>query len=133
MTSASKLRAGLQKVQNNYQVIVGTPKTVLPKIKSILQVLRPGVFIMFSVQGPVSDEDRKRSMRLFAQEIMPALHEYGKEIGLPDAFMRTPGSVTLNDGVSRSAVVDRGPLKELGLQIRHSRSRIKKKIGAACK
>jgi hypothetical protein len=47
---------------------------------------------------------------------MPALHEYGKERGLPDAFMRTPGSVTLNDGVSRSAVVDRGPLKELGLR-----------------
>jgi len=111
-----KLRAGLQKVQNNYQVIVGTPKTVLPKIKTILEVLRPGVFIMFSVQGPVGNEDRQRSMRLFAQEIMPALHEYGKEIGLPDAFMRTPGSVPLNDGVSRSPVADRGPLKELGLR-----------------
>ena len=111
-----KLRAGLQKVQNNYQVIVGTPKTVLPKIKTILQVLRPGVFIMFSVQGPVGNEDRQRSMRLFAQEIMPALHEYGKEIGLPDAFARTPGSVPLNDGVARSPVADRGPLKELGLR-----------------
>ena len=47
---------------------------------------------------------------------MPALQEYGKEIALPDAFMRTPGSVTLNDGVSRSPVADRGLLKELGLR-----------------
>jgi len=111
-----KLVAGLDKVQRNYQVIAGTPATVLPKIKAILRILRPGVFIMFSVQGPVSNEDRRTSMRLFAQDVMPALHEYAREIDLPDPFQRTPGSVALNGGASRAPVADRTPLKELGLR-----------------
>ena len=50
----------------------------MPKIKAILSVLRPGVFIMFSIQGPVGNEDRMTSMRLFAQEVMPALKEHAK-------------------------------------------------------
>jgi len=111
-----KLVAGLDKVKRNYQVIAGTPKTVVPKIKAILNILRPGVFIMFSVQGPVSNEDRMASMRLFAQEVMPALHEHAKAIDLRDPFQRTPGSVALTGGVSRGPVSDRSPLKELGLR-----------------
>jgi len=110
-----KLVAGLEKVKRNYQVIAGTPKTVLPKIKAILSILRPGVFIMFSVQGPVGNEERMASMRLFAQEVMPALHDYAREIDLPDPFQRTPGSVALN-GAARAPVADRIPLKELGLR-----------------
>jgi alkanesulfonate monooxygenase SsuD/methylene tetrahydromethanopterin reductase-like flavin-dependent oxidoreductase (luciferase family) len=111
-----KLRAGLDKVKRNYQVIAGTPKSVADKVKTILRVLRPGIFIMFSVQGPVSNEDRRTSMRLFAQEVMPALKEYAKEIDLPDPFQRAPGSVKLAAGTSRIAVADRAPLAELGLR-----------------
>jgi len=111
-----KLVAGLEKVKRNYQVIAGTPASVTAKVKAILRILRPGVFIMFSVQGPVSNEDRRTSMRLFAQEVMPALHEYAKEIDLPDSFQRTPGSVSLNGGTSRGPVVERAPLQELGLR-----------------
>jgi alkanesulfonate monooxygenase SsuD/methylene tetrahydromethanopterin reductase-like flavin-dependent oxidoreductase (luciferase family) len=111
-----KLRGGLEKVMRNYQVIAGTPATVTKKVKAILSILRPGVFIMFSVQGPVSDEDRRTSMRLFAQEVMPALRDYAKEIDLPDPFQRTPGSVTLSNGAKRAPVADRGPLAELGLR-----------------
>jgi hypothetical protein len=55
-------------------------------------------------------------MRLFAQDVMPALHEYARELDLPDPFQRTPGSVALNDGTSRAPVADRSPLKELGLR-----------------
>ena len=97
-------------------MIVGTPKTVIAEAEGDPDVLRPGSLMIFSVQGPVANEDRQTSMRLIAQEIIPALKEHAKSIDLPDAFERTPGSVTLNDGVSRSAVVDRGPLKELGLR-----------------
>jgi alkanesulfonate monooxygenase SsuD/methylene tetrahydromethanopterin reductase-like flavin-dependent oxidoreductase (luciferase family) len=111
-----KLRAGLEKVKRNYQVIAGTPASVTPKIKAILRVLRPGVFIMFSVQGPVSNEDRQASMRLFAQEVMPALRAYAKEIDLPDPFERTPGSIPLAAGTKRAPVADRAPLAELGLR-----------------
>lgn len=111
-----KLRAGLDKVKRNYQVIAGTPKTVTEKIKTILRVLRPGIFIMFSVQGPVADEERRASMRLFAREVLPAIKDYAREIDLPDPFQRTPGSVKLAAGTARIAVSDRGPLAELGLR-----------------
>ena len=111
-----KLRGGLDKVMRNYQVIAGTPASVIPKIKAILRILRPGVFIMFSVQGPVSNEERRNSMRLFAEDVMPALRDYAKEIDLPDPFERTPGSVALSSGAKRAPVADRGPLAELGLR-----------------
>jgi len=110
-----KLFAGYQTAQKNYQIIAGTPKTVIPKIKAMLRVLRPGIFIMFSVQGPVSNEERMTSMRLFAQEVIPALRDYAKEIDLPDPVERKPGSVQLRNG-SRAPVVDRAPLAELGLR-----------------
>jgi len=110
-----KLKGGLEKVMRNYQVIAGTPANVTQKVKAILRILRPGVFIMFSVQGPVSNEERQSSMRMFAQEVMPALRAYAKELDLPDPFERTPGSVALTNGTKRAPVADRGPLAELGL------------------
>jgi hypothetical protein len=54
-------------------------------------------------------------MRLFAQGVMPGLHEYAREIDLPDPFERTPGSIELING-TRQNVVDRTPLQELGLR-----------------
>jgi hypothetical protein len=67
------------------------------------------------VQGAASNEQRMGNMRMFAQEVMPALREYGKEIGLLDAFQKTPGSVKLEGGAVRSSVNDRELLYELGL------------------
>jgi hypothetical protein len=111
-----KLHAALLRGQQNLQVIVGTPKTVIPKIKTIMSVLRTGIFIILSIQGPVGDDDRRTSMRLFAQEVIPELKAYAKEIDLPDPFERAPGSVKLVPGTTRAPVVDRGPLAALGLK-----------------
>jgi len=55
------------------------------------------------------------SMRLLAQEVMPAMKEYAKEIDLPDPFERFPGSVKLQAGSKRAPVVDRTPLASLKL------------------
>src|SRR5216684_7891112 len=65
-----KLIPGYQKAQRALQLIIGTPKSVIPKLKAILSVLRPGALIIFSVQGPVSNEDRQISMKLIAQEVI---------------------------------------------------------------
>jgi len=102
--------------QQNMQVIVGTPQTVLPKIKTIMSVLRIGIFIVLHIQGPVADDDRRTSMRLFAEKVIPELKAHAKEIGLADPFERTPGSVKLAPGTKRAPVVDREPLKGLGLK-----------------
>src|SRR5436309_23039 len=109
-----KLHAALLRGQKNLQVIVGTPKTVIPKIKSIMSVLRTGIFIILSIQGPAGNEERRTSMRLFAEEVIPALKEHAKAIDLPGPFERAPGSVKLTPGVKRASVVDRGLLAALG-------------------
>jgi alkanesulfonate monooxygenase SsuD/methylene tetrahydromethanopterin reductase-like flavin-dependent oxidoreductase (luciferase family) len=88
-----KLHAALMRGQQNMQVIVGTPTTVIPKIKAIMSTLRVGIFIILSLQGPHSDEERRTSMRLFAEEVIPALKEHARAIDLPDPFQRTPGSI----------------------------------------
>ena len=61
-------------------------------------MLRPGV-VIFQRARAGGEKDRQTSMRLIAQEIIPALKEHAKSIGLLDAFERTPGSVNLNGGV----------------------------------
>jgi hypothetical protein len=50
-----------------------------------------------------------------AEEVMPAIREYAKEIELPDPYERVPGSVTLQAETQRAPVVDRQPLTALGL------------------
>ncbi|MGA2410703.1 MAG: LLM class flavin-dependent oxidoreductase [Candidatus Binataceae bacterium] len=86
-------------------VISGTPKTVLPKIRRILETLRPSVFGFFATQGPVSLEDRMTNIRLLGQEVLPAVREYGKELGLVDPFEREPGSRTYIPGTQREPLV----------------------------
>jgi hypothetical protein len=111
-----KLQAALVRGQQNMQVLAGTPATLIPKIKAIMSVLRTGIFIILSIQGPVGDEDRRTSMRLFAEEVIPAMKAHAKEIGISDPFERTPGSVKLAAGAKRAPVVDREPLAALGFK-----------------
>jgi alkanesulfonate monooxygenase SsuD/methylene tetrahydromethanopterin reductase-like flavin-dependent oxidoreductase (luciferase family) len=110
-----KLHAALLRAQNNLQVIVGTPKTVIPRLKNILTVLRTGIFIILSIQGPIGDDDRRTSMRLFGQEVIPELKAHARAIDLLDPFERKPGTVKLAPGTRRAPVVDRAPLATLGL------------------
>jgi alkanesulfonate monooxygenase SsuD/methylene tetrahydromethanopterin reductase-like flavin-dependent oxidoreductase (luciferase family) len=110
-----KLASGYERVQENLQVIVGTPKTVIPKIKTLLQVLRPGIFIFFNVQGAVSNADRLTCVRLLAQEVVPAIRDYAKEIELLDPGERQPGTVTVQAGTRRTPVVDRDALAAAGV------------------
>jgi alkanesulfonate monooxygenase SsuD/methylene tetrahydromethanopterin reductase-like flavin-dependent oxidoreductase (luciferase family) len=108
-----KLMAAYDKAQKDYLMIVGSPKTVIEKVKTILRLLRVSILTVFQVQGTVNNEERQNSMRLFAQEVMPAVREYAKELNLTDPFERFPGSVRLPAGVARLPVVDRTPLASL--------------------
>jgi hypothetical protein len=55
-------------------------------------------------------------MRLFAQQVIPALKAHAEKIDLLDPFQRKPGSVKLEPGTKRAPVVDRKRLKDLGLK-----------------
>ena len=67
-------------------------------------------------EDPVCNEDRMKCVRLLAEEVAPALREYGKELGLPDPYEQEPGIVRAFAGANRLLVVDRDPLPSLGLQ-----------------
>ncbi|MFN8526478.1 MAG: LLM class flavin-dependent oxidoreductase [Chloroflexota bacterium] len=70
----------------NMQIIAGTPKTVIQKLRTIMEGTRPGIFAFWGNDGNVPQEDRKTCIRLLGQEVMPAVREIGKELGLADPF-----------------------------------------------
>jgi alkanesulfonate monooxygenase SsuD/methylene tetrahydromethanopterin reductase-like flavin-dependent oxidoreductase (luciferase family) len=70
----------------NQQIIAGTPKSVIPKLRRILEGTRPGIMALWGSDGNVSHEDTKTCIRLLGQEVMPAMREIGKELGLSSPF-----------------------------------------------
>lgn len=77
----------------NLSIVAGTPKTVLPKIRHVLEYLRPGSIFFWDGDGAMTHEDTMRSLRLMGEEILPAVREMGKELGLKGPFEvdSTPG------------------------------------------
>ena len=71
---------------NKYSIITGTPKTVIPKIRHVLEELRPGNIFFWDGDGAMTHEDSMRSLRLFGEEVIPAVREMGKELDLKGAF-----------------------------------------------
>ena len=69
-----------------YTIISGTPKTVLPKIRHVLETLRTGNIFFWDGDGAMTHEDAMRSLRLFGEEVLPAVREMGREFDLPGAF-----------------------------------------------
>jgi len=78
-------------------MIAGTPDNVIPKLKKVMDILRPGIF-SFWLDGPVPFKDRKRCLDLLNRDVIPALREYGDKLGLVDPFQRAPGSAPLRGG-----------------------------------
>jgi alkanesulfonate monooxygenase SsuD/methylene tetrahydromethanopterin reductase-like flavin-dependent oxidoreductase (luciferase family) len=71
---------------NKMSIITGTPKTVIPKVKHVLEYLRPGSIFFWDGDGAMSHEDSMRSLRLFGEEVIPAVREIGKSLDLQGPF-----------------------------------------------
>ena len=74
----------------DYTIISGTPKTVLPKIRHVLEYLRPGSIFFWDGDGAMTHEDSMRSLRLMGEEVLPAVREMGKELDLYSPFEVDP-------------------------------------------
>jgi alkanesulfonate monooxygenase SsuD/methylene tetrahydromethanopterin reductase-like flavin-dependent oxidoreductase (luciferase family) len=94
------------------QMIAGTPKSVLVKLRHLMRVLQPGVLIL-RIDGPMTREERRSCIRLLGEEVVPALREFGVEMGLDDPFTRKPGMRPLAAGAKPVPVGDASALRDL--------------------
>ena len=89
---------------NDYTIITGTPKTVLPKIRHVLEYLRPGSVFFWDGDGAMTHEDQMRSLRLMGEEVIPAVREMGKELELFSPFEVDPATnKPIANGASETA------------------------------
>ena len=63
---------------------------MIPKVRHVLEELRPGQIFFWDGDGAMSHEDSMRSLRLMGEEVIPAVREIGDELGLTDAFEVNP-------------------------------------------
>lgn len=70
----------------NYTIITGTPDTVIPKVRHVLEYLRPGTIFFWDGDGAMTHEDSMRSLRLMGSDVIPAVREIGEELGLNSPF-----------------------------------------------
>src|ERR1700720_1061283 len=67
-------------------IIAGTPDHVIGRLKHLIEQTRPGIMGIWANDGTVSAVDRRRCIELLVKEVMPAMREIGKELGLKDPF-----------------------------------------------
>jgi alkanesulfonate monooxygenase SsuD/methylene tetrahydromethanopterin reductase-like flavin-dependent oxidoreductase (luciferase family) len=78
--------ASFEKQRELHEIIAGTPGQVIDGLRVILERTRPGILILWGNDGKISHEDSKRCIELLGREVMPALKEISKELGLNDPF-----------------------------------------------
>ena len=83
---ANPRAAPFEEQLRDQQIIAGTPKTVIPKLRRLLEETRPSILGFWASDGFVSNEDTKTCIRLLGREVLPALRDMGKELGLWSPF-----------------------------------------------
>jgi hypothetical protein len=81
-----------EKQIEDYTIISGTPKTVIPKIRHVLEYIRPGSIFFWDGDGAMNHDDAMRSLRLMGEEVIPAVREIGDELGLSGPFEVNPAT-----------------------------------------
>jgi len=90
--AASVLGRPYERQIQDYTIISGTPKTVLPKIRHVLEYIRPGSIFFWDADGAMTHDDAMRSLRLMGAEVIPAIREMAKELELPGPFEVDPAT-----------------------------------------
>ncbi|MSQ12524.1 MAG: LLM class flavin-dependent oxidoreductase [Dehalococcoidia bacterium] len=76
----------------NLSIISGTPKAVMPKVRHVLETLRPGTIFLWDGDGAMDHGDQVRSLRLHGQEVIPAIKEIAKELDLKSPYETNDGT-----------------------------------------
>ena len=82
--------AGYEAILEANRMIIGSPDTVIRKLREVLARVRPGILAVWTNDGSISHKDTMRCLALMGQEVLPALREIGRELELTDPFQKTP-------------------------------------------
>jgi alkanesulfonate monooxygenase SsuD/methylene tetrahydromethanopterin reductase-like flavin-dependent oxidoreductase (luciferase family) len=82
--------AGYEAILEANRMIIGSPDTVIQKLRTVLSRVRPGILAVWTNDGSISHKDTMRCLELMGQEVLPALREIGTELELTDPFQKTP-------------------------------------------
>ena len=91
-TAAGVLGRPYEQQIKDRTIICGTPKTVIPQIREVLEYIRPGSIFFWDGDGAMTHDDAMRSLRLMGEEVIPAVKEMGKELGLTSPFEVDPAT-----------------------------------------
>lgn len=85
-------------------IIAGTPRTVIAKLRRVMEQTRPGIMAMWANDGAVSHRDSMTCIRLFGQEVLPAMREIARELDLKSPFeAATPVSLAFSADLAPKA------------------------------
>ena len=82
--------AGYEAILEANRMIIGSPATVIRKLRTVLARVRLGILAVWTNDGSISHKDTMRCLELMGQEVLPALREIGAELELTDPFQKTP-------------------------------------------
>jgi alkanesulfonate monooxygenase SsuD/methylene tetrahydromethanopterin reductase-like flavin-dependent oxidoreductase (luciferase family) len=68
-------RMSYEELQEAHNIIVGSPETVIKKLRYVKKDLKPGYILIYGNEGNMRHEDVMRSIELFGTKVIPALKE----------------------------------------------------------
>jgi alkanesulfonate monooxygenase SsuD/methylene tetrahydromethanopterin reductase-like flavin-dependent oxidoreductase (luciferase family) len=90
--------------RENMMIVAGTPDQCVAKLKILMEATRPGIMGFWANDGSVSPEDTRSCIRLLCGEVMPALREHGRKLGLDSPFeANAPVSIDYSTDLRRAA------------------------------
>jgi alkanesulfonate monooxygenase SsuD/methylene tetrahydromethanopterin reductase-like flavin-dependent oxidoreductase (luciferase family) len=90
--------------RENMMIVAGTPDQCIARLKTLMEATRPGIFGFWANDGNVSPEDTRNCIRLLCKEVMPAIREHGKKLGLDSPFEAdAPVSIDYSTDLRRAA------------------------------
>ena len=79
-----------QAMIDDNRMVIGSPDTVIRKVREVLEIVRPGILAVWTNDGSISHEATMRCLQLMDQEVLPAIREIGDELELPGPFDVAP-------------------------------------------
>ena len=98
-------QTSFEQQMDDLRIIAGTPDTVVPKLRRILEETRPGILALWGNDGTVSQADSMTCIRLIGEEVFPAIRDIAKELDLKSPFEASaPVSIDYDSVGLRAAV-----------------------------